>query len=59
MLDITKNNKTDRLVITKKFILDKNDNSVDQNNYERTIKETFASSIVKQLRFKLNYYCYY
>ena len=54
MLDITKNNKTDRLVITKKFILDKNDNSVDQNNYERTIKETFASSIVKQLRFKLN-----
>ena len=41
-------------MITKKFIIDKNDNSVDQNNYERTIKETFASSIVEQLRFKIN-----
>ena len=54
LLDITKNNKTDRLVINKKFILDKNDNSFDQNNYEKTIKETFAASIVEQLRFKLN-----
>ena len=53
-LDITKNNKTERLVITKRFIIDKNDNSIDQNNYERTIKETFAASIVEQLRFKLN-----
>ena len=54
LLDITKNNKTDRLVVTKKFIMDKNDNSFDQNSYERTIKETFASSIVEQLRFKIN-----
>ena len=54
LLDITKNNKTDRMVINKKFILDKNDNSFDQNNYEKTIKETFAASIVEQLRFKLN-----
>ena len=54
LLDITKNNKTERLAITKRFIIDKNDNSVDQNNYERTIKENFASSIVEQLRFKLN-----
>ncbi len=52
--DIIKNNKADRVIVTKKFILDKNDSSVDQNNYERTIKETFASSIVEQLRFKLN-----
>ena len=34
-------------MVIKKFIIDKNDNSVDQNNYERTIKETFASSIVE------------
>ena len=54
LIDITKNNKTERLVVNKKFIIDKNDNSFDQNNYERTIKETFASSIVEQLRFKLN-----
>ena len=54
LIDITKNEKTERLVITKKFIMDKNDNSFDQDNYEKTIKETFASSIVEQLRFKLN-----
>ena len=54
LLDITKNNITERLEITKKFIMDKNDNSFDQDNYEKTIKETFASSIVEQLRYKLN-----
>ena len=54
LLDITKNNITERLEITKKFIMDKNDNSFDQDNYEKTIKETFASSIVEQLRYKIN-----
>ena len=54
LIDITKNEKTERLVITKKFIMDKNDNSFDQDNYEKTIKENFASSIVEQLRYKLN-----
>ena len=54
LVDITKNNQTEKLVVTKKFIMDKNDNSFDQDNYEKTIKETFASSIVEQLRYKLN-----
>ena len=54
LIDITKNNITERLEITKKFIMDKNDNSFDQDNYEKTIKETFASSIVEQLRYKIN-----
>ena len=54
LIDITKDNKTERLVVNKKFIIDKIDNSFDQNNYERTVKETFASSIVEQLRYKLN-----
>lgn len=54
LLDITKNNKTHEMMVTKNFIMDKNDNSIDQNNYERTVKENFASSIVEQLRFKLN-----
>ena len=54
LIDITNNEKTERLVITKKFIMDKNDNSFDQDNYEKTIKENFASSIVEQLRYKLN-----
>ena len=54
LLDITKNNKTHEMMVTKNFIMDKNDNSIDQNNYERTVKENFASSIVEQIRFKLN-----
>ena len=54
LLDITKNNITERLVVKKKFIMDKNDNSFDQDSYEKTIKENFASSIVEQLRSKLN-----
>ncbi len=54
LIDITKDNKTERLVVNKKFIIDKIDNSFDQNNYERTVKETFASSIVEKLRYKLN-----
>ena len=54
LIDITKNNITERLEITKKFIMDKNDNSFDQDNYEKTIKETFASSIVEELRYKIN-----
>ena len=53
LINITKNDKTHDMIVTKKFIMDKNDNSVDQNNYERTVKENFASSIVEQLRFKL------
>ena len=54
LVDITKNNQTEKLVVTKKFIMDKNDNSFDQDNYEKTIKETFASSVFEQLRYKLN-----
>ena len=53
LINITKNSKSHEMIVTKKFIMDKNDNSVDQNNYERTVKENFASSIVEQLRFKL------
>ena len=53
LINITKNDKTHDMIVTKKFIMDKNDNSVDQNNYERTVKENFASSIIEQLRFKL------
>ena len=53
LINITKNSKSHEMIVTKKFIMDKNDNSVDQNNYERTVKENFASSIIEQLRFKL------
>ena len=53
LINITKNSKSHEMIVTKKFVMDKNDNSVDQNNYERTVKENFASSIIEQLRFKL------
>ena len=54
LIYITKNSKSHEMIVTKKFVMDKNDNSVDQNNYERTVKENFASSIIEQLRFKLS-----
>ena len=43
----------EKINITEKFIMDKNDNTVDERNYERTIKKTFASLIVKQVLTKL------
>ena len=54
LINITKNSKSHEMIVTKKFVMDKNDNSIDQNNYERTVKENFASSIIEQLRFKLS-----
>jgi hypothetical protein len=43
----------EKINITEKFIMDKNVNTVDERNYERTIKKTFASLIVKQVLAKL------
>ena len=43
----------EKINITEKFIMDKNVNTIDERNYERTIKKTFASLIVKQVLAKL------
>ena len=43
----------EKINITEKFIMDKNVNTLDERNYERTIKKTFASLIVKQVLTKL------
>jgi len=43
----------EKIKITEKFIMDKNNNTIDERNYERTIKKTFASLIVKQVLTKL------
>ena len=53
--EITIGNKDsiEKINITEKFIMDKNVNTVDERNYERTIKKTFASLIVKQVLTKL------
>ena len=43
----------EKIKITEKFIMDKNNNTIDERNYERTVKKTFASLIVKQVLTKL------
>ena len=43
----------EKIKITEKFIMDKNNNTIDERDYERTIKKTFASLIVKQVLTKL------
>jgi hypothetical protein len=50
---ISSKDSIEKINITEKFIMDKNDNTIDERNYERTIKKTFASLIVKQVLTKL------
>jgi hypothetical protein len=52
--NLTKKDVSQNIVIIEKFIMDKNDNAFDENNYERTIKKTFASSIAQKIILKLN-----
>jgi hypothetical protein len=52
--NLTKKDISQSIVIAEKFIMDKNDNAFDENNYERTIKKTFASSIAQKIILKLN-----
>tara|TARA_B100001540_G_C15546641_1_gene523907 strand:+ start:77 stop:532 length:456 start_codon:yes stop_codon:yes gene_type:complete len=53
-INIKYKNKIENINITEKFIMDKNDDSFSQNNYEQTIKRSFASSITQKILFKLN-----
>ncbi len=52
--NINKKDINQKIVITEKFIMNKNENAFDENNYERTIKQTFASSIAQKITLKLN-----
>ena len=52
--NIIKKNINKKIVLKEKFVMDKNENTFDENNYERTIKKTFASSIAQQIILKLN-----
>ena len=45
-------NNIEKITVTEKFIMDKNDNTIDEKNYERTIKKTFASTIADQVILK-------
>ena len=52
--NIIKKNINKKIVLKEKFVMDKNENAFDENNYERTIKKTFASSLAQQIILKLN-----
>jgi len=51
--NINKKNINKKIILKEKFVMDKNANAFDENNYERTIKQTFASSIAQQIILKL------
>ena len=51
--DIQLNNKNHIISLSETFNMDKDDNILDQNNYEKTIKKTFASSMVRNLLLRL------
>lgn len=46
------NNKT--FQFSERFIMDKNENLLDEKNYERTVKQSFASSIADKIILELN-----
>ncbi len=53
-IDIKYNNITQKIITNEKFIMDKNNNSFEEKNYEKTIKRSFASSITQKILLKLN-----
>ena len=53
-IDIKYNNITQKIITNEKFIMDKNNNSFDEKNYEKTIKRSFASLITQKILLKLN-----
>tara|TARA_B100000787_G_C16114407_1_gene259617 strand:+ start:131 stop:514 length:384 start_codon:yes stop_codon:yes gene_type:complete len=53
-LNIKKKDIYQKIIITEKFIMDKNENAFNENSYERSIKQTFASSIVRKIISKLS-----
>jgi hypothetical protein len=53
-IDIRNKNKNERMTISEKFIMDKDENTIDEKNYERAIKQIFASSITQKIIFRIN-----
>lgn len=51
-VNIKSKDNIEKITITEKFIMDKNDNAIDEKNYEKTIKKTFASSIADRVILK-------
>tara|TARA_B100001057_G_scaffold382949_1_gene389078 strand:- start:854 stop:1309 length:456 start_codon:yes stop_codon:yes gene_type:complete len=53
-LKVSNKNNNNTFVFSERFILDKNENLLDEKNYERTIKQSFASSIANKMIIELN-----
>ena len=53
-LKVSNKNNNNTFLFSERFILDKNENLLDEKNYERTIKQSFASSIANKMIIELN-----
>ncbi len=53
-LKVSNKNKSKTFLFNERFILDKNENLLDEKNYERTIKQSFASSTSSKMMLELN-----
>ena len=54
VLKVSNENNKRTFAFNERFILDKNENLLDEKNYERTIKQSFASSIANKMILELN-----
>ena len=53
-LNVSNKNNNKNFQFEERFIMDKNENLIDEKNYERTIKQSFASSIASKIILELN-----
>ena len=53
-LNVSNKNNNKNYQFDERFIMDKNENLIDEKNYERTIKQSFASSIASKIILELN-----
>ena len=53
-LKVSNKNNNNTFVFSERFILDKNENLLDEKNYETTIKQSFASLIAGKIILELN-----
>ena len=53
-LNVSNKNNNKNFQFDESFIMDKNENLIDEKNYERTIKQSFASSIANKIILELN-----
>ena len=51
---VIKKEVSQKIIIAEKFIMDKNVNAFDEDNYERTIKQRFATTIAQKIISRLN-----